>query len=708
MSSTNHGPWYQRIHRWGQTNLTEDDPVKCDLDFWRDQWRKTRIQGVIVNCGGIVAYYPSRFGLQYRARFLGDRDFFKEFSDAARAEGLAVVARMDINRATEEFFDAHPDWFCRDKEGRPLLSNGRYYSCVNSGYYKEFIPAVLEEIIEKYHPAGFADNSWKGLARKHICYCENCRKKFQQERGLALPEAVSWEDPVYREWIRWSYACRLENWDLFNATTQRAGGADCLWLGMFPSDPANPTGNFCDLKGILERSKIIFCDHQSRDPLNGFEQNSVNGALLRLASDEAVPAAESWACYVRGSRSFRLAANPAPETRMWMIEGIAGGISPWFHHVGGSLNDRRQYDIPVPLFQWHAANEPYLYNRESLANVGLVWNQANTDFYGRDDARERVALPWRGFCLALTRARIPFLPINAADIERYRHRMQTMILPDLAILSADQIDAICRFVETGGNLILTGITATLDGDGDPSPNDKLWRLLGLKLSGDKAGAFGKVNTEWEFCSTHTYLKLPETRHEILAGFEATNIIPFGGGLQLAESTGSLKPIASYVPEFPIYPPEFSWIREERPDIASIFAGTLPGGSRAVYFPSDIDRCYGRENLPDHGDLLANAIRWAAGDTLPIRVQGPGFIDCKLYRQDGRAIIHLVNLSGSNRNPGYLDELLPIGPVTVAVKVEKAAKALLRVAGGEAPLRFDHGQANIKIDRILDHELIVLE
>jgi hypothetical protein len=32
------------------------------------------VQGVIINAGGIVAYYPSKFPLQYRAAFLKDRD----------------------------------------------------------------------------------------------------------------------------------------------------------------------------------------------------------------------------------------------------------------------------------------------------------------------------------------------------------------------------------------------------------------------------------------------------------------------------------------------------------------------------------------------------------------------------------------------------------------------------------------------------------
>jgi hypothetical protein len=54
-------PWFERIRRWGQTNITEADPLHYDLDFWRAHWRRTKVQGVIINAGGIVAYYPTAF-----------------------------------------------------------------------------------------------------------------------------------------------------------------------------------------------------------------------------------------------------------------------------------------------------------------------------------------------------------------------------------------------------------------------------------------------------------------------------------------------------------------------------------------------------------------------------------------------------------------------------------------------------------------------
>ena len=216
-------PWYQTALRWGQTNLTETDPQTCDIDWWREYWRQSRIHGIIVNAGGIVAYYPSSFELQYRAQWLGDRDLLGEFTAAAREDGLAVLARMDINRINDEFYTAHPSWVAVNVKGEPYQADGRYFTCINSDYYKVHIPEILKEIISKYHPDGFADNSWTGISRNSICYCEKCRQGFKHYSHEELPIAADWEDPVYRKWIKWSYTCRTENWDLFNQIMKEFG-----------------------------------------------------------------------------------------------------------------------------------------------------------------------------------------------------------------------------------------------------------------------------------------------------------------------------------------------------------------------------------------------------------------------------------------------------------------------------------------------------
>ena len=689
-------PWYETTYRWAQTNFVEDDPIKADLEFWREHWKANKIQGTIINASGIVAYYPTEFPLQYRARHLGDRDFYKDVSDMAKSEGIKVIARMDIQRATKEFFDAHPDWFARNRRGEPIMAENRYIACVNSGYCKEYIPAVLTEIIERYQPVGFSDNSWKGTDPNTICYCENCKRRFKEETGRELPERVDWEDPGYREWIRRGYVWRMENWDLYNQTTQRVGGEHCLWFGMIHADPRGRM--FVDMKGALSRSKIIFCDHQGRESM-GFEQNSVNGTLLRFAAHEQILAPQSMANYVRGNAFFRLAANPKEETRHWMIAGIAGGISPWMHHVNGGQYDRRQFATPLPVNLWHEKNERYLYNRTDAAVVGLVWNQHNADYYGRGDVSGRVTMPWKGFTMSLSKHAIPFLPINAADIEKYSSRITTLVLPHIAVLSDEEIDAICKFIDGGGNLVLSGITATRNFDGEPSGNDKLWQKIGLKLTGASRGSGG-----------HNYIWLTEEdRHTLFAGLENTDVLPLGGSVCKVESTGPLKPLGAFIPDFTAYPPEFAWIREIDPETPPFWVGTLPGGGRVVYMAADFDRAAGRTYIPDQQRLLANIVRWASNDTIPLKIEGEGHLDCKLYRQGNRLILHLVNMTGTDRR-GYLDSHLPVGPFVIRIDTQELTprQATRTVAGGTAPMRWDAGKVYINIDRIVEHEMLVIE
>jgi hypothetical protein len=151
-------PWYRRTLRWGQTNITEIDPAGYDIGWWRQHWKRTRVQGVILNAGGIVAYYPSKYPLHYRPPLLDDRDLYGELAKAAHDDGLVVFARMDSNRTHEAFYKAHPDWFARDAAGSPYRAGELYVTCVNSLYYEQYIPSILQEIIERTHPEGITDN----------------------------------------------------------------------------------------------------------------------------------------------------------------------------------------------------------------------------------------------------------------------------------------------------------------------------------------------------------------------------------------------------------------------------------------------------------------------------------------------------------------------------------------------------------------------
>ena len=703
------GPWYTWAHRWCQTNLTEEDGAGVDIAAWRAFWRENAIQGVIVNAGGIVAYYPSAFPEQYRARTLGERDVLGDFVAAAREEGLAVLARMDCNRAGAALLREHPEWFARNRAGDPYAAGDRFLTCVNSGYYREYIPALLREIAARYAPDGFTDNSWQGPNARQICYCENCRTRFAADTGLSLPEAPDWDDPTYRAWIRWSFGLRRETYERFNRVARTARGEDCLWLGMVNANPVDAHCALYDLKEIAALSPVLMTDHQGRDALNGFEQNSYNGLLLHALAGWNALIPESAATYVRGVQAFRRAANPPLETQKWMQEGLAGGISPWTHFIGGRQEDRRVFATPKKLLREHAKLEPYLYDRAPLCNVGLIWSQENINFYGRDARVSRCAEPWRGFTRALTRARIPALPVHADHIGKYASDLDLLILPDLAAMSDAQIEAVAAFLQKGGSVLATGRSGMLGPYGDERQSSPLDAPLGIRRRPGLVES--QASSDWENYARHSYLRLQNASHPLFAGFADTAILPFGGTYVETEAQG-LVPLATFVPPFPIYPPELSCMGERDSGLPLVFAGESGFGGRVVYFAADIDRCFCRYDLPDHGELLANAVRFALCGRDLLRVSGPGRIDCRLYEQtaQGRLVLHIVNLSGAENNPGYLEEEYPVGPLRVQVRAgdRPLTRAVLPLIGETLPLERQGEWVTFALPRLESWALIVLE
>jgi hypothetical protein len=715
-ASVTNGPWYRRTVRWGQTNITEADPSTFDISWWRDYWQRTRVQGIIVNAGGIVAYYPSQYPLQYRPGSLGNRDLFGELITAAHADGLIVLARMDCSRAHEDLYNAHPDWFTVDATGRPNKAGDLFLSCVNSPYYDEYIPGILREIAVRYHPEGFADNSWSGLGRDQICYCENCKKRFAEKNGRSLPKRKDWDGADYREWIQWNYTRRLEIWDQFNRVAREAGGADCLWIGMNSGSMSAQCQSFRDYKGICQRAQLILLDHQARSDGGSFAQNADAGQLVHtlLGWDKLIP--ESMAMYQAGQPTFRKTSKPEPEARLWMLEGVAGGLQPWWHHVGAFQEDRRQFLIAEPLFRWHEANQEFLVNREPVASVGLVWSQRNNDFFGRDRARDLVDLPWRGWTQALLRARIPYLPVHADDLDAQNADLAVLVLPNLGAISDAQAASLRRFVQKGGALIATGRTGLYDEWGSPRPDLVLGDLFGCHYValGHEGGRPREVSSE----SLHTYLRIETdsragislSRHPVLQGFEQTDILPFGGWLgDVIASDGAGVPL-TFVPSFPVYPPEKSWMREPRTKIPGLVINASSQTGKVAFLIADVDRRFATDNLPDHGRLLANLVRWSTGDPLPIFVEGPGIIDCRFYRQSNRLIVHVVNLTNPAAWRAPADELVPVGPITIRINLPlgQTQRHVRLLVGNQKPTSaFGNGQVSVTLPSLLDHQVVVI-
>jgi len=351
------------------------------------------------------------------------------------------------------------------------------------------------------------------------------------------------------------------------------------------------------------------------------------------------------------------------------------------------------------------------------------------DFYGRDEAELMVELPWRGIVQSLIRSRIPYIPVHADNIDREAAGLSVLVLPDLGVMTDDQMAGVRRFVKSGGGLIATGDSSLYNEWGDRRPDYGLSDLFGTHTMADTK-AYTENSVRIRISDTaHTYLRLtPELRknadgpagtnepdargerHPVFKGFDETDIISFGGFLEPVKTDAGTEVLLTFVPQFPVYPPETAWMREPKTNIPGLILNKIPGCGNIAFMPADIDRQFGSYNLPDHGNLLANLIRWAAKDNIPLSVECAGLIDCSLYRKKDSLILHLVNLTSAGTWRQPVDEYIPVGPVRVKVKLPSGVNAgnhRLLVSGQKINFTSNNGWSEFVINSITDHEVIVI-
>jgi hypothetical protein len=84
--------------------------------------------------------------------------------------------------------------------------------------------------------------------------------------------------------------------------------------------------------------------------------------------------------------------------------------------------------------------------------------------------------------------------------------------------------------------------------------------------------------------------------------------------------------------------------------------------------------------------------------------------CHVYRQPGRLILHLVNLTSAETWRQPVHELIPIGPLQVQLKLPADARrvrARLLVSGKETTAGAIAGGIGFEVKTILDHEVVVI-
>jgi hypothetical protein len=127
-------------------------------------------------------------------------------------------------------------------------------------------------------------------------------------------------------------------------------------------------------------------------------------------------------------------------------------------------------------------------------------------------------------------------------------------------------------------------------------------------------------------------------------------------------------------------------------------------------PADIYRQFAVNNLPDHGNLLNNIVRWAVNSDIPLQVDGAGMVDCHLYKQNNRFVFQIVNLTSTATWRQPLDEFIPVGPLNIKIKLPSGITPKdirLSVSRQKVNWGTANGWVHFEIKSLVDHELAVI-
>jgi Hypothetical glycosyl hydrolase 6/Beta-galactosidase trimerisation domain len=691
--------WYDRPMRWAQLAFVEDDPGNYDPSFWLDYFEKVHADAACLSAGGVVAFYPTGVPLHYRSRWLGTMDTFGDMVAGCRKLGMNVIARTDSHACHQDVYDAHPDWIAVDEQGnkRRHPSDPDYWlTCALGPYNFEFMTSVHQEIMRKYMVDGIFTNRWSGSG---MCFCEHCRKSFRDFSGLDLPLTNNPQDPARRQYLLWNQKRLFDLWRLWNEKIRE--------INPRASYIANAGGGALsplDMKTIGELAPTLFADRQGRSGLMPPWASGKNGKEYRATLGEKAIAGMV-SVGLEEKYRWKDSVQSGDEIRLWMADGIAQGLRPWFIKFNAKIIDRRWLPVVEKIYQWHYANEVYLRNQKPLARVGMVYSQQTATFYGGEKARNLVEDPALGFYQALIEARIPFEMVHDRLLDReHIAQFRTLILPNIAALSNLQCQQIIEFVENGGNLVATYETSLYDEWGVRRQDFGLGPLFGASFVGGPQGPM-----------LNSYLSLQrepntDTYHPLLKGFEdAVRIVNAANQLNIRPVNQDFSPL-QIVPSYPDLPMEAVF----PPPIKTRNPGVIlreSGRGRVVYFPGDIDRTFWEVLDVDHAKLLRNAVLWATNEPAPVSVEGQGILDISVWGQKNSMTVHLVNLTNPMMMKGPVREVIPVASQRVRIRIpdgHRVVRAKFLVAGNSIPFGSEQGFIVLDVPSIALHEVIALD
>ena len=495
--------WYEKSLRrhlfdmhiadWDDQFLADLDPDKLAADLVRE---KCTAVTVFANTHTGLCNYPTKAGQIHRG--LKHRDALGEMIDAARRVGLDVIVYYCLIYI-DWYWDMHPEARFVDADGKSdkvrlqgkAGAPGRLSTlCLNHQGYREFVAAQLSEICTGYDFDGvWLDMTfWPGA-----CYCRTCRERYLTETGLEIPRRVDWTDPDWMRFHRRRQAWLAEYAALVSGTVKR------LKPGV---SVVHQSGAFAgDWTSGVSLALARHTDWLSADLYFSRDEQAIYAKLFYSLS--RIKPFEHIHCWYYPNVFEHVVAQSPEHLRCTAFAALMNhGATVFIDALDpvGTVNEAN-YQTAGRIYAEIASYEPFIGGR-FRHDIGIYLNyDAFVDFSANREATTVEVSKHKKAFVAAGRAmlanHLPFGVVTANGLSRLAD-YQLVMLPNVSVLSSEEMEALRVYVRDGGSLYASKFTSLLTPDGRLQNDFMLADLFGVSYEGETGEIVTYVAPDGEY------------------------------------------------------------------------------------------------------------------------------------------------------------------------------------------------------------------
>jgi len=667
--------------------------------------------------------------------------------DAAHAKGLKVIGELMRLWDREMLYVKHPEWqelTSPDAKPRgPEMKNEPIpvTGCWNSPYGDFYI----KQTVELVKRLGWDGANLDGFGCWTQCYCQFCRESYRRDTGKDIPykpvpaqtsgvitttSSDDLNDPEFRQYLKW----RLNRFTLFVDRWMKAvhevkpdfaaffwsTGPGRWWHWSFA-----PLAECSDAANRLLSAPIVelfwdFPPNQGSNLLPSFVVRYYRG----LTAERPV-----WMLPYFCTQGQQAAVAPPVECAFRVLTVLTNGgraaqgmwqnnnsLPPDFYTK--LIKEREPYTTRATSVKWAAMfiseTDRLMYNipgKTKQIGGGWIGSGVDTPDLTKVPPSER-RLPYHmesaiGVFRAAQEEHLPLDIITEQDVEEGTrlNLYKVLVLPNTACISQKGLENIRKFVNAGGGLVAMQESSRCDEFATPRADFGLSDLFKVSFVGVE-----DHTARWPNYPNPIYVAV--SPHEITDSdvirqnyrYQANSVDYIGMTAKV-----SLLPGAEVIVK--------QGLNAQDPDRPFLVISNA-GKGRVAYFAADIGQSYFVVPYQYERKLIANSIRWAAGNAQPpVEVTAPMCVQATFYEQNGgkRTVVHLlneINTTGGRALPegdsSMREEIVPLAGIKVLFRRPGITRVHLEPEGIELEMHPTPAGTEVVVPELKLHSMVVAE